>query len=263
MRDGFTTLGTVWRRAFLDAVVAPKKFRVALPAFRRASDMMFHDGIGSLHPSEIPADGQPIQVMPSGWGAGNMPVADLCALLRIARWVQPRRIFEFGTYRGVTTSHFAANLDAEILTLDLSRELAGELAGYSFGEKELVLPENEIGSAYRSANHNGRIQQLFGDSQCFHFEPFHKTVDLVLIDACHLYDYVITDSQNAFQLLGERGAILWHDFGNLLGVNRAVKHLALQHPIFHLEGTWLALYLRGMSVNETLDSSRRNGFAIP
>jgi hypothetical protein len=248
LRDGFTTLGTVWRRAFLDAVLAPSKFRVSLPAFRRTSDMLFHSGIGTLHPSEIPSDGRPLHILPSDWGPGDMPIADLYSLLRIARWVQPKKIFEFGTYRGVTTSNLAANVDAQICTLDLSRELAGNLAEYSAGEKDLVLPECEIGTAYLHTNRDGKIRQLFGDSRSFDYRPFHKTADLVLVDACHLYDYVISDSQNAFQLLGDRGAILWHDFGNLLDVNRAVRTLAQEHRIFHIAGTWLALYVRGMSL---------------
>jgi hypothetical protein len=212
--------------------------------------MLYHPGILSLHPSNIPTDGRPIQVLPVGWGPGDMPIADLCALLRLAHWIQPRRIFEFGTYRGVTTSNLAANVDARIVTLDLSRESAGDLAEYSRSERELVLPEDEIGSAFRHGNRDGRIQQLFADSRSFNYQPFHKTMDLVVIDACHLYDYVVSDSQNAFELLGEKGAILWHDFGNLLDVNRAVKHLSRKYPIFHLEGTWLALYLRGISFDE-------------
>ena len=263
MRDGFSTLTTVWRRAFLDAIVAPGKFRVALPAFRRASDMLFHSGINSLHPSEIPTDGQTIKFLPGEWGPGDMPIADLYALLRVARWVQPKKIFEFGTYHGITTSNLAVNVDAEILTLDLSRELAGDLAGYSSSEKELVMPASEIGSAYRNVNGHGKIHQLLGDSRAFDYQPFRKTMDLVLIDACHMYDYVMADSQNAFELLGERGAILWHDFGNLLDVNRAVKALAQKHPIFHLEGTWLALYLRGMSLDAPPRSASPNECSAP
>jgi hypothetical protein len=254
-----STVATVWRRAFLDVLVAPKKLRVSLPAFRRTSDMLYHPGIASLRPSNIPTDGHPIQVLPAGWGPGDMPIADLCALLRLARWIQPRRIFEFGTYRGVTTSNLAANVDAGIFTLDLSRESAGDLAEYSPSERELVLPEDEIGRAFRYGNSDGRIQQLFADSRSFNYQPFHKTMDLVLIDACHLYEYVISDSQNAFQLLGEKGAILWHDFGNLLDVNHAVKYLSRRYQIFHLEGTWLALYLRGINVDGLSDDNSRPG----
>jgi hypothetical protein len=259
VRDGIDTLATVWRRAFLDAIIAPKKFRVALPAFRRVSDMMFHSGIGTLHPSEIPSDEQAIQFFSKGWGPGDMPIADLYALLRVARWVQPKKIFEFGTYRGITTANLAGNVDAEILTLDLSRELAGELPGYSSSERELVLPASEIGAAYRSRNGHGNIHQLFGDSRTFNYQTFSKAADLILIDACHMYDYVMSDSKNAFDLLGPRGAILWHDFGNLLDVNRAVKALAQEHQIFHLEGTWLALYLRGISLCSPARQVPQNG----
>lgn len=58
---------------------------------------------------------------------------------------------------------------------------------------------------------------------------------------------VTADSRNALKLLGASGAVLWHDFGNSSGVTRACKLLAKAIPIFHIEGTWLALYLQGTS----------------
>jgi len=62
----------------------------------------------------------------------------------------------------------------------------------------------------------------------------------------------MSDSRNAFKLLRETGAILWHDFGNSMDVNHACKLLAKQEPIFHVEGTWLALHVRGASLVEGL-----------
>jgi hypothetical protein len=76
----------------------------------------------------------------------------------------------------------------------------------------------------------------------------------VLVDACHLYDYVLSDSRNAFELLGEKGAILWHDFGNALDVTDVVRRLGHDRAIYHIEGTWLALYVRGAAYTEILDA---------
>ena len=58
----------------------------------------------------------------------------------------------------------------------------------------------------------------------------------------------MSDSQNAFQLLNENGAILWHDFGNSRDVMRVLHKLAKKFLISHLEGTALALHSRSMSL---------------
>ena len=254
VRDTATTLWTVWQRGFLDAVVAPRRFRQIMPELRRVSDMLYHPGIASLDPSRIPGSETPIQILNLDSTYGGMPPQDLYTLLRVVRWAKPKKIFEIGTFQGMTTAHLALHSDAEIYTLDLPRELAGDLQGYSSADRALLQSREEIGRAYRRINANGRIQQLFGDSRTFDFRPYRGSIDLVLVDACHLFDYVMSDSRNAFEMLGDQGVILWHDFGNSGDVNRALKVLAKQVPIHHLEGTHLAMYARGVSLSEKLQS---------
>jgi hypothetical protein len=123
-------------------------------------------------------------------------------------------------------------------------------------EAALLQPKESIGRLYRGRSRDGRIRQLWGDSRTFDYAPYARSIDLVLVDACHLYDYVLSDSRNAFDLLGEAGAILWHDFGNAQDVTRAVVELGRRHSIFHLEGTWLALYVRGAANVEALRGVR-------
>ena len=219
-----------------------------MPEFRRLSDMFFHPGIDSLDASQVPADGTTLQMLPINSGYGGMMAQDLYALLRIVRWLRPRRIFEIGTFQGMTTAHLALNSDAEIFTLDLPRDLATDLNGYSAMDRALLQHREGIGREYRRFNVDGRIHQLFGDSRTFDYAPYRASADMVLVDACHLFDYVMSDSRHAFQILGSRGAILWHDFGNAIDVSRACKLLAKDGPIFHVEGTWLALHLRGISI---------------
>jgi hypothetical protein len=77
-------------------------------------------------------------------------------------------------------------------------------------------------------------------------------MDFVLVDGCHIYDGVLSDSQKALDLLGGRGVILWHDFANLREVTRAVRKLARKWPIYHVEGTFLALYVRGGATRNEL-----------
>jgi len=248
IRDSIMTVSTVWCRAFLDAVVAPRRFRRVMPEFRKLSDMLHHPGVRSFEVGDLPLVSTPIQMLSTRPGYGGMPAQDLYALLRVVCWIKPRKIFEIGTFQGVTTAHMALNSQAEIYTLDLPRDLAKDLAGYTSSDAALLQTHDQIGRAYRSFNANGRIHQLFGDSRTFDYKEHYGSADLVLVDACHLYDYVISDSQHAFRLLGARGVIVWHDFGNSRDVVRAAQHIAKDSPIYHLEGTNIALHPRGIAL---------------
>lgn len=237
-------VATVWRRAFLDAFLAPRRFRAAVPEFWRASNMLFHPGIKSLHLCELPHSDQDIRLLASGWSAGGMPPQDLYALMRIVRWIEPANIFEIGTFKGITTTHLALNSLAQIYTLDMPREMAAGTNDYTDGDLNLLQPRGEIGMTYRAFTQASRIRQLYGDSRSFDYTPYRGRMDLVLVDGCHVYDGVLQDSKNAFDMLSPNGAIVWHDFANLYDVTCAVKSLAGEHAIFHLEGTWLAIHVR-------------------
>jgi hypothetical protein len=244
LREAAEIVATVWRRAVVDAIVSPGKFRLTAPKFWQVSNMLFHPGIVSVRLSDIPSSEKPIQMLSSGWLPGSTPPQDLYAILRILRWLKPRRIFEIGTSAGITTAHMALNSEAEIYTLDLPRELASDLNSYSAGDLSLLKPRDQIGKAYQPFNHNGQVRQLFGDSRLFEFTPYRGSVDLVFVDGCHVFEGVLADSRNAFDLLANRGVVLWHDFASLRDVTRAVKQLAKQWPIYHIEDTCLAMYLR-------------------
>jgi hypothetical protein len=250
LRDAAEIVSTVWRRALLDVVVSPRKFRQAAPDFWRASAMLFHPGVASLRVSQVPASKDYIQMLSSGWPLGGMPPQDLYALMRVVKWIKPRKIFEIGTFKGITTTHLALNSEAEVYTLDVPREMAENLSGYSPGDLKLLQPREAIGQTYRPFNKNGQIRQLFGDSRLFDYQPYLGSMDLVLVDGCHVYDGVLSDSRKAFDLLGSKGAILWHDFANLREVTRAVRTLAKSWHIYHIEGTFLALYVRGISPSD-------------
>jgi len=242
-----TTVGRVWQRTLLDAFIAPRRFGRIMPEFRRVSDSMFHPGIDDLEPTDIPGE-EPIQMLALDSGYGGMAPQDLYAVLRIVRWIKPKKIFEIGTFRGVTTTHLAVNSEAEVYTLDLPRDQAIDVRDYKVDDRNLLPSQEEIRRTSQRLSPYKRVHQLFGDSRTFDYSPYHKSVDLVIVDACHLYDYVLSDSKIAFELLAETGAILWHDFPTSLDVTRALRALASRWPIIHVEGTRLALYLRGFSM---------------
>jgi predicted O-methyltransferase YrrM len=252
------TLSTVWRRTLADAIVAPRRFRRIMPEFRKVSDMLVHPGVGDIQIGELPLCDTAIQMVDVDPSYGGMPPQDLYALLRVVRWLRPLRIFEMGTFHGVTTAHLALNSEAEIFTLDLPRDMALDLHGYTEADAALLQSRQQIGHAYRPFNPSGRIHQLFGDSRTFDYELYYGSMELVLVDACHLFDYVLSDSRHAFRLLGDRGVILWHDFGCSRDVVRAVQALAKEVCIAHIEATWLAIHTRGCSLGENSSGDSLN-----
>ena len=218
--------------------------------------MVVHRGITSLTLAQIPGSDDRIEMVAHAWPAGGTPPQDLFSLLRIVRWMKPKRIFEIGTSQGVTTAHLALNSNAEIYTLDLPREKALDTCGYSDGDLQLLQSADDIGCEYRRLCPGKRITQLFGDSRSFDYSPYRGAMDLVIVDGCHIYDGVISDSRNAFDLLSKDGIILWHDFANLREVTWAMRSIAKERSLFHLEGTWFALFVRGKYCAELTHTER-------
>jgi hypothetical protein len=71
-------------------------------------------------------------------------------------------------------------------------------------------------------------------------------MDLVYIDASHSYSAVRSDTQAAFSMLSDLGMIVWDDYTYFPGVYAYLNEIAptLDHPIFHVLGTRLAVYSR-------------------
>lgn len=159
-------------------------------------------------------------------------------LAAYCRLREPRRIFEIGTYDGSTTLLLARNApDARIFTLDLPPEAAS--VATVRGEEEHAASGN-VGSAYRGTPEEARIEQLYGDSRTFDFEPWMASIDLVSVDGGHTYECVASDTATAKRLLAPGGAIVWDDYEPVWpDVVRAVDECGL--PASHIKHTGLAI----------------------
>jgi predicted O-methyltransferase YrrM len=150
-------------------------------------------------------------------------------LAALAVVLEAESIFEIGTYLGETTWTVAHNQPkARIFTLDLPG------------------PRWDRGRYFRGTPEAERITQLLGDSASFDFSPYRRRMDLVFIDASHSYSSVRSDTEAAFGMLSELGIIAWDDHTNQPGVYAYLNEIAptLDHPIFHILGTRLAVYSR-------------------
>lgn len=176
-------------------------------------------------------------------------LADIVNLCRLCALVQPRRIFEIGTYTGYSTLHLAANSPAgRVHTLDLPKGAAARPA-----LRTTLMDDAHIGGAVAERNYlfdsypeRDRVDLLFGDSATFDFSPYHLQIDLFFIDGAHSYEYVRSDTLNAVRCVRPGGVIAWHDFGRsgLNGVSRFLREWRAEgHPVHAAPGGSLA-YMR-------------------
>lgn len=154
--------------------------------------------------------------------------ADLVALCMLCRFLNPRTIFEIGTYQGRGALHWAMNAPrAMIYTLDLPPGEAPSLAHTVVDRYHVAnrLPDSEL--AFRGTPQASRITSLHGDSAKFDFSPYYKQIDLFFVDGAHSYEYVKSDTRHAFDCCHKGSVIAWHDYGRVgfNGVSRFLHEL--------------------------------------
>jgi predicted O-methyltransferase YrrM len=180
-------------------------------------------------------------------GFGHTTEFELKVISNLVKKLNPKRIFEIGTFQGRTTLNMALNTgdDTEIITLDLpGSELGSTQMEIEEGEERYV--KKEV-SGERFIGHPAavKIHQVFGDSATFSFSEYENTIDLAFIDGSHAYEYVLNDSQKIFPLMRKGGLIIWHDYTNWQGVWAALNGLYQTDSRFknikHIGGTSIAL----------------------
>lgn len=183
---------------------------------------------------------------------GNVSEKELVVLCRLVATKRPMRLFELGTFDGRTTSNLAVNSPegARVFTLDLLPEWLSFLSSELDPRERRYVEKEEPGRRYRGSIAEEKITTLFGDSLTFDFSPYFESIDFVFVDASHAFDYVMSDSLNAFRMLPPNGGtIVWHDFGHWDGVTEALNRLSRDNPEFAdlkwIEGTTLAILERG------------------
>jgi predicted O-methyltransferase YrrM len=173
---------------------------------------------------------------------GNIQRYEMMVLCAVARHVQAKSLFEFGTFDGLTTWHLAANTgpDGCVWTLDLPLDHPARFRAVhdrTVGKIHAV----QVGQQWAGTEEAGRIEQLFGDSLEFDATPFERRIDFCFIDASHEYQHVCRDTANALLMVRPGGLIFWHDYSRWWpGVQRCLDELAAEWPAFCIQETALA-----------------------
>lgn len=146
-----------------------------------------------------------------GIGA-SVSLAESAALAALIHKTKARRVFEFGTYKGVSTTQLALNLPPEgrVFTLDLPEDHpAYSLAIKSDAERTIA---NETGKGILIPDDlREKVTFLRSDSATFDTSPYEASMDFVFVDGAHSYEYVKNDTEKGLQMLRKGGIIAWHD----------------------------------------------------
>lgn len=156
--------------------------------------------------------------------------SEILSLAALVKFLAPKTILEIGTFRGVTTSVLALNAPkgARICTLDIA-------------------PQDLEDPIVRDCFSRYRIERIQADSTRFDYGSSDLRPDFVFIDGDHGEDAVRKDTRNVLQFLSPGGTIVWHDYNvRHPGVVKVLHELASEIPVFHLAGTQLAVYSRGV-----------------
>lgn len=178
---------------------------------------------------------------------GGVRFDEMVLLASIAKHLNPKKIFEIGTCLGRTTINLAANAeDLEVLhTLNLQDNSSSDKKSWFAQDLKLYQKtKNEIGILFKKPPYDDKIFQLWGDSRNFDFSRY-KDIDMVFIDANKKYEYVYSDSSNAFNIISEKGVIVWHDYNYADEVTTAVDSFARDKnlSIYNIYKTTLAVYI--------------------
>ena len=195
---------------------------------------------------------RPIRLWEHRQENGNVRISELGILVHLAANCPPgENIFEIGTFDGRTTLNLALNAppDCRIVTLDLPPAVKPryELAA---GESHFVeKPEPGVRYKRQVADQPeavARITQFLGDSATFDFSPYAGTCALVFVDGLHAFDYALSDTAQALNLVAENGVIVWHDYGVWEGVTRALEKIEgeKQLGLKNIAGTSLVYFRR-------------------
>jgi hypothetical protein len=173
-------------------------------------------------------------------GPGNQDVSGLIFLVSTSKALDARRVFEIGTYNGLTALTLAMNLPSgQVHTLDLAPEQ--QPAFRLFPTDELHLPV-AAPRVYDGRAEADQITQHLGDSADFDYSPFRNAIDVVYVDGAHSFEYVTNDSAQAFRMASPTSAIIWDDYRRSTpDVARALHSLAAPGT-FRVPGTRLVVW---------------------
>lgn len=142
----------------------------------------------------------------------SISLIEAAALSALIHKINAKRIFEFGTYKGVSTTQLALNLpqDGMVFSLDLPEDHpAYSLAIPKVAEQQIAAEKGK--GILIPHDLVGKVTFLRSDSAKFDTTPYRESIDLIFVDEAHSYEYVKNDTVKGLEMLRPGGIIAWHD----------------------------------------------------
>ena len=191
---------------------------------------------------------------------GGMTLLESSILVCLAKLLNAKNLFEFGTFMGASTVLLAQNTasDARITTLDIPPEESTSQPG---GE---VLKNGDANDAFlrTSFSRNGarciqhsndtiqnKIEQMLVNSLDLdtHKYNLNRRFDFIFIDGGHHFNVIKRDTENAYKMAKEDAIVIWHDFESRIhsDVTTFLNQHSQKRTIHHVENTMIAFELLG------------------
>jgi len=192
--------------------------------------------------------------MPQAQGAGSTSTLEQIMLIKLMRIVDASYIFEFGTYKGLTTRLLLENLpdkdinSERVYTLDLDNLEAVEFQG---NDMNLAKEAFNYERKYLKSNNKHLVKQILQNCLNLDENKYLNKFQFIFVDGNHEVNYARSDTEKSFKMLsGPPSCIAWHDYGNpeFPELTAYIEKLATIKQIYHIENTMLAFHLIGKEV---------------
>jgi predicted O-methyltransferase YrrM len=222
----------------------PRRVRFVNSVLAFAERERLHEGFPTVGtPAQIASTpGIDVVLKPAVERPGYVAFAELCVLAALVRSSGARRVFEFGTFDGNTSYHFALNTPADglVFTVDIPSGVVPRLR--TDKGDALFHPGEGIGYRWEGTSVAHKIQAIQSDSARLDIDLLVKSIDLVFIDGAHSAEYLKNDTALALRMARPGGMIVWHDYMVWNDVTTFLNALSLRHSLQHLAGTSLVVH---------------------
>lgn len=181
--------------------------------------------------------------VPTGASLGNVSLHELVILSTVCAYLKPDLLFEFGTYDGLTTLHFAMNSgqDARVITTDLDPD---DPARQIITDDTFYTRNVTVGAHFHQKKEESKIEQIYVNSTQFDHRPLRKKVGLIFIDGGHTDEIVRSDTRKALEMVIPGGVIFWHDYVyTQVGVYTWLNELSSSVALMSVPDTTLVYYV--------------------